>query len=65
MQIENYEVFFANTLNNNELNISRIAAYVHNDINKKLRRDLMSDTFSSIWFELGHPRQKRILVCQE
>ena len=24
----------------------------------------MSETFSSIWLELGHPRQKKILVCQ-
>ena len=24
----------------------------------------MSDTFSSIWFELGHPKQRKILVCQ-
>ena len=24
----------------------------------------MNDGFSSIWFEIGYPRQKKILVCQ-
>ena len=30
----------------------------------KLRTDLMSDSFSSIWIELGLPRKKKFLVCQ-
>ena len=38
--------------------------YVDKEISKKVRLDLMSDTFSSVWLELGHPRQKKILVCQ-
>ena len=29
-----------------------------------MRLDLMSNSFSSIWLEVGYPRQKKILVCQ-
>ena len=29
----------------------------------KVRHDLMNDSFSSIWLEIGLPRQKKILVC--
>ena len=37
--------------------------YVHQDVLVKVRHDLMNDCFSSIWLELGLPRQKKILVC--
>jgi hypothetical protein len=30
----------------------------------KVRDDLMDDSFSSIWLELGLPRKKKFLVCQ-
>ena len=30
----------------------------------KVRDDLMSDQFSSIWVEIGLPRRSKILVCQ-
>ena len=30
----------------------------------KVRDDLMSDEFSSIWLELGLPGKKKFLVCQ-
>ena len=64
VQLPGYQLFLANTLNNAMLNISRIAVYVHEDVVKpKLRTDLMNDTFSSIWLELGLKRQKKILVC--
>ena len=29
----------------------------------KVRNDLMNDRFSSVWLELGKPRQKKLLVC--
>ena len=64
VRIEDYEVYFSKTLNNSNLNISRIAVYVQTEISSKIRLDLMNDSFSSIWLELGLPRQKKILVCQ-
>ena len=64
VSIEQYETIFSKTLSNQSLNCSRISVYVDKEINKKIRLDLMSETFSSIWLELGHPRQKKILVCQ-
>ena len=63
VQIQDYEVYFSKTLDNPSLEVSRIAVYVHKDIVKpKVRSDLMSDNFSSIWLEIHLPRQKRILV---
>ena len=64
VEINEYETIFSNTIDNPQLKYSRISVYVHNDIHKKIRHDLMNDTFSSIWLELGLPRQKKILVCQ-
>ena len=63
VQIQDYQVYFSKTLENPSLEVSRLAVYVHKDIIKpKLRLDLMSDDFSSIWLEIHLPRQKRILV---
>ena len=62
VQIQNYKVFFANTLHNPNLKISRIAVFVQEDLCVKVREDLMNDRFSSIWLEVGLPRQKKFLV---
>ena len=64
VKIDDYEVFFAKTLNNPNINCSRIAVYVHNDFRTKLRLDLMDDEFSSVWMEVGLKNQKKILLCQ-
>ena len=61
--IQDYNLYFANTLDNPNLAISRACVYVHKDLKVKVRNDLMSDSFSSVWLELGKPRQKKILVC--
>ena len=63
VQIENYDVHFPKTLQNPQLNNSRLAVYVHKDLMVKVRTDLMDDTFNSVWLECGLPRQKKILVC--
>ena len=64
VQLENYTLFLSETLQNPELEVSRVALYVHKDMIKpKLRTDLMNNSYSSIWIELGLPRQKRFLVC--
>ena len=63
VQIQDYDLYFANTIDNPCLNVSRASVYVHRDLNCKVRNDLMNDKFSSIWLELGKPRQRKILVC--
>ena len=60
IQIQNYNVFHASTLINPKLNTSRLSVYVHKDLNVKVRMDLMNNTFSSIWLEVGQARQKKI-----
>ena len=63
VQIDNYKLFLSDTLDNEKIKSSRIAVYVHDDIVCKVRKDLMNDTFSSIWLEVSLPRQKKFLVC--
>ena len=62
VQISGYKLYLAKTLKNPQLNISRVAVYVHEDIIVNVRDDLMNEEFSSIWLELGLPRQKKFLV---
>ena len=64
VQIADYELFFSKTLENNNLSISRIACYKHNSLVWDIRPDLMCDSFSSIWMEIGLPRKRKFLVCQ-
>ena len=61
--LEDYKTFFSKTLQNQNLNVSRIAVFTHKDLVVKQRLDLMNDTFSSIWLEVGLPRQRKILIC--
>ena len=63
VQIDNYKLFLSETLKNENIEASRIAVYLHNDIVCKVRTDLMNDTFSSIWLEINLPRQKKFLDC--
>ena len=62
VQIDDYNLFLADTLNNPNLNVSRVAVYVQKDIVVKVRNDLMTDDVSSIWLEVGLKRQKKFLV---
>ena len=55
VQIENYKFITAKTLENPDLNVSRVCVYLHNSMVGKVRYDLMDDTFSSIWVEVGLP----------
>ena len=61
--IDDYSTFFSKTLNNEGLKCSRITVFTHKDLVVKERSDLMSDSFSSVWLEVGLPRQKKLLVC--
>ena len=64
VQLQEYELVTSKTLENPELNISRVVCYKHQSIVGKVRDDLMSDEFSSIWLELGLPNKNKFLVCQ-
>ena len=64
VQIAEYELFFSKTLENPNLGISRVVCYKHNSLVGGLRPDLMSDSFSSIWMEIGLPRKRKFLICQ-
>ena len=63
VSIDNYEVIFSKTLENPTINASRITVYVSMDLAVNVRNDLMNDSFSSIWLEIGKPRQRKILLC--
>ena len=64
VQLADYDLFLSKTLDNQDLAVSRIVVYKHQSLVGGLREDLMSDTFSSIWMEIGLPRKKKILVCK-
>ena len=63
IQLDEYELYLPKTISNPNIQTSRIAVYVHKDLTVKVRNDLMNDVFSSVWLELGRPRQKKILLC--
>jgi hypothetical protein len=64
VQIPDYNLHTCPTLGNPALGYSRIVVYTHKSLVCKLRPDLMSNECSSIWMQVGLPRQKQILVCQ-
>ena len=64
VRIADYELHASLTIENPNLQYSRIVVYSHQSIVCKLRMDLMSQDYSSIWMQVGLPNQKQILVCQ-
>ena len=64
VQLTDYNFHLPLTHTNPSLRTSRIVTYTHKSVIAKPRPDLMSDTISSIWMEVGLPRHKRFLVCQ-
>ena len=50
-------------MENINLKISRVVVYTHSSLVARIREDLMSDKFSSIWMEVGFPGRTKILVC--
>ena len=61
--IEGYDLLTSHMINNDDLNVSRVVVFVHESIVAKVRDDLMSDDFSSIWLEVGFPGTAKILLC--
>ena len=62
VQIPGYELFTAKTIDNEDLNISRLVMYKQEGITAKLRGDLMTNEIDSIWLQLGFKGHKKILV---
>ena len=62
VRINGYDVIFSKTLQNNSLRYSRVVVYKHESIVAKVRADLMDDSVSSIWLELGFKHQRKILL---
>ena len=50
-------------MDNANLLTSRVVVYKHTSLVAKVREDLMSDMFSSIWLEVGFPGRTKFLVC--
>ena len=63
VQIEDYELVTSLTMDNANLEYSRVIVYKHSSIISRVRKDLMSNKFSSIWLECGLPRKRKFLVC--
>ena len=63
VQHADYNIHTCLTLNNPELAVSRVVVYTHQSLVVTRRHDLEDTTISSIWLEVGLPRQKKILVC--
>ena len=64
VQLADYELFLSKTYDNKDFGVSRVVTYKHHSLVGGLREDLMSDSFSSIWVEIGLPRKRTILICQ-
>jgi hypothetical protein len=60
---DGYDVHLASTISNPQLNVARVVVYTHQSLRVKRRLDLENDTISSVWLEVGLPRQKKILMC--
>ena len=53
----------ARSISNPELGIARTVVYTHSSLVVKRRADLEDDSLSSVWLEVGMPRQRKILVA--
>ena len=64
VQLQDYDLILSKTMENDQLQVSRVVCYKHHSLVGKIREDLMSDQFSSIWLEVGLPGKRKFLVCQ-
>ena len=63
VQYPDYQLHTCSTINNPNLNVSRVVVYTHNSVIVKRRPDLENDNISSIWLEVGLPHKRKILMC--
>jgi hypothetical protein len=52
VELLGYKLHMADTIDNTELGYSRVVMYIKEDIQCKVRNDLMSSNISSIWLEV-------------
>ena len=64
VHLDDYMLHTCPTINNPDLLTSRVVVYTHKSLVVKPRPDLMCDTFSSVWMEVGLPHHKKFLVAQ-
>ena len=58
-----YSLYTAKTLSNPRIGCSRVVVYLQEGVTAKLREDLMSDQFSSIWIEVNLPgNSQKVLI---
>ena len=55
VQLPEYDLIVSKTMDNDQLQASRVVCYLHHSLVGKVREELMSDQFSSIWLEAGLP----------
>ena len=63
VQHPDYTLHTCSTLNNPNLNMSRIVVYTHQSLVCKRRSDSEDQSLSAIWLEVGLPRQRKIFIC--
>ena len=63
VSIKDYNLHTAPTMNNVNLNISRVVVYTNKNIIAKRRPDLENEEVSAIWLEVGPLRKPKILVA--
>ena len=63
VKIPDYELHHCISLNDPDLQVSRVVVYTHCSLVVKVRDDLMDKKFSAIWLEVGLPNKRKILVC--
>ena len=63
VQFPEYKMHVCPTLENPQLEVSRVIVYTHTSLIVKPRVDLMSKDISAIWLEIGLPNKRKILVC--
>ena len=64
VQLDDYVLHTCQTLNNISIRSSRVVVYTHSSLVVKLRPDLMSNDYPSVWLEVGLPRHRKFIVGQ-
>ena len=63
VQIKDYNLHVCPTINNLNHRVSRVVVFTHRSVVVKPRLDLMNPLVSTVWLEVGLPRQRKFLVC--
>ena len=61
--LPNYKIHKCPTIDNPDLQVSRVVVYTHDSLIVKPRNDLMDRRISAIWLEIGLPHKRKFLLC--